>query len=85
MKKISLFSIFLFSILSCNTKSETGNEVQERIKNESLKAKESISNNNKQIEKWYRAKQIDSLVSYMDDNVIQFPPNSKPLTGKDRK
>mgnify|MGYP001553714976 CR=1 FL=1 len=83
MKEISFFSIFLFLIVSCNTKSETGSEVQEKIKNESLKAKESINNNNKQIEKWYKAKQIDSLVSYMADNVIQFPPNSKPLIGKD--
>ena len=83
MKKISFYSIFLLSILSCNIKTETDSETQERITNESLKAKESISTNNKQIEKWYKAKQIDSLINYMADNVIQFPPNSKPLIGKD--
>ena len=83
MKRISSYSIFLLSILSCNVKSETDAETQERIKNESLKAQESISNNNRQIEKWYKAKQIDSLINYMADSVIQLPPNSKPLFGKD--
>lgn len=83
MKRIYFYSIFLLSILSCNVKSETDSEAQERIKNESLKAQESISNNNHQIEKWYKTKQIDSLINYMADNVIQLPPNSKPLIGKD--
>jgi ketosteroid isomerase-like protein len=82
MKRISSYSIFLLLILSCNVKSETDSEA-ERIKNESMKAQESISNNNRQIEKWYKAKQVDSLISYMADNVIQFPPNSKPSVGKD--
>lgn len=83
MKRISFYSIFILSILSCNVKSETDSEAQERIKNESLKAQESISKKNQQIEKWYKTKQIDSLIDYMADNVIQLPPNSKPLIGKD--
>ena len=83
MKIIFFYSIALLAIHSCNVKSETDNETQERIKNESLKAKESISNNNRQIEKWYRAKQIDSLLNYMAEDVIQLPPNSKPLIGKE--
>lgn len=64
-------------------KSETDSEINKRIENESLKAKESISDNNKQIEEWYKAKQADSLISYMANDIIQFPPNSKPLVGKD--
>jgi len=83
MKKIFFCSVFLLSILSCNVKSETDTETQERIKNESLEAQESISNNNRQIEKWYKAKQVDSLINYMADDVIQLPPNSRPLIGKD--
>lgn len=83
MKKTSFLSILILSILSCNVKPETSSEINERIKNESLQAKESISNNNKQIEKWYKAKQADSLISYMADDIIQFPPNSIPLIGKD--
>lgn len=83
MIRTSFRLAFLFSILSCNVKSETDTETQQRIKNESQKAQESISNNNRQIEKWYNTKQIDSLIYYMADNVIQLPPNSKPLIGKD--
>ena len=83
MKRISSYSILILSILSCNVKSETDSETQERMKKESLQAKESISNNNRQIEKLYMTKRIDSLINYMADNVIQFPPNSNPLIGKD--
>lgn len=83
MEKTSFLSILLLSILSCNIKPETDNEVNKRIESESMQAKESISNNNKQIEKWYKAKQADSLISYMADDIIQFPPDSKPLVGKD--
>ncbi|MBS1620803.1 MAG: nuclear transport factor 2 family protein [Bacteroidetes bacterium] len=86
MKKVFFPSIFIFlilSILSCNSKTETESETQKRIDNESVKAKNAISENNLQIGKWYKAKQIDSVLSYMADNIIQFPPNNKPLIGKD--
>jgi ketosteroid isomerase-like protein len=83
MIKISFYSIILLSILSCNAKSETDTETEERINKESVAAKEIISKYNSQIEKLYKAKQIDSIVNYMAENVIQFPPNSKPLIGKD--
>ncbi|MCC7157912.1 MAG: nuclear transport factor 2 family protein [Ignavibacteria bacterium] len=86
MRKVFLPSMIislLLSILSCNSKNENDNEMQERINNESVKAKESISDKNKQIEKWYKAKQIDSVLNYMADDIIQFAPNNKPLMGKD--
>ncbi|MEO9069794.1 MAG: DUF4440 domain-containing protein [Ginsengibacter sp.] len=83
MKKICFYLFLLLSISSCNQKPETDNELQKRIDTESQEAKMSIDNNNKQVEKWYKAKQSDSLIKYMADNVIQFPPNSAPLKGKD--
>lgn len=86
MKRVFLQSMIVFSLLSiisCNSKTETESEMQQRIDNESAKAKEAISNNDNQIGKWYKAKQIDSILNYMADNIIQFPPNNKPLLGKD--
>lgn len=83
MKKIIFFTISLLFILSCNQKTESNEEMQERIKSESVKAKEAISANNAEIEKWYKAKQIDSVTNYMAGNVIQFAPNRNPLIGKD--
>jgi len=53
------------------------------MQTESLKAQEAISANSRKAESWYKNKQADSLVSIMADNVIQFPPNSNPLVGKD--
>ncbi|MBS1928025.1 MAG: DUF4440 domain-containing protein [Chitinophagaceae bacterium] len=78
-----LFFIFLLPFLSCQTKMETESDMQKRIDNESVKAKEAIIQNNLQIEKWYKAKQIDSILNYMANDIIQFPPNNKPLIGKD--
>ena len=83
MKRIFFYSFFLLIILSCNNQSKTDGQIQESTENESLKAQEAISNNNRLIEQWYRSKQIDSVLNYMADNVIQFPPNNKPLVGKD--
>lgn len=86
MKKMFLPSfciLLLLSILSCNSYTESESEMQQRIDNESVKAKEVISKNDQQIGKWYKAKQIDSVLNYMADDIIQFPPNNKPLIGKD--
>lgn len=79
----SMITLLLLSILSCNPKTETESDTQQRIDNESVKAKDAISENNKQIGKWYKAKQIDSVINFMADDIIQFPPNNKPLMGKD--
>jgi ketosteroid isomerase-like protein len=75
--------LFLLSFLSCNEGSKTGNTEQERISSESQEVKKIIDNKNIQIIEWYKNKQGDSLVSYMAENVIQFPPNHEPLRGKD--
>ena len=84
MKYICFYLILLLSsISSCNQRLETDSETQKRIDTESQEAKKSIDNNNKQVENWYKAKQADSLINYMADNVIQFPPNSAPSKGKD--
>ena len=84
MKKTCFYLfLLLLSISSCNQKKETDDETQKRIDTESQEAKKSIDNNNKQVEKWYKAKLADSLINYMADNVIQFPPNSAPSEGKD--
>jgi ketosteroid isomerase-like protein len=83
MKKKCCYLILLLSIFSCNERSETDNETQKRIDSESLEAKKSIDKNNKQIEKWYKTKRADSLINYLADNGIQFPPNNEPLRGKE--
>ena len=82
MTKLILYSFSLLLMISCNDKMETGSQLQQRISTESQTVKQLIANNNKQIEKWYKTKQPDSLIAYMADNVIQFPPNSSPLKGK---
>jgi ketosteroid isomerase-like protein len=75
--------LILLSFLSCNEESKTGKTEQEIINTESREVKKIIDNKNRQIIEWYKNKQGDSLVSYMADNVIQFPPNHEPLRGKD--
>ncbi|MBS1682375.1 MAG: DUF4440 domain-containing protein [Bacteroidetes bacterium] len=82
MRNIFFFSIFFLLLISCDKSPETNSDIQERIVNESMKARESIIAINKQAEIWYKSKQIDSLTNYMADDIIQFPPNNKPLTGK---
>lgn len=77
-----LYLIPLLLIFSCDERSNTDNEAQ-RMDNESKEAKKSIDKINKQIETFYKTKQGDSLLSFMADNVIQLPPNSAPLRGKD--
>lgn len=83
MKKLFLPLVFIFLLISCKSKTESESEMQMRIDHESVKAKETISENNRQVGKWYKAKQIDSVLNDMAGNIIQFAPNNKPLMGKD--
>ena len=74
MRRIPFYLVLLL-LLGCNETSQTKTESQE--------AENSIINNNKQIEKWYKDKKADSLINYMADNVIQLPPNRSPLKSRD--
>lgn len=83
MKRLYKYLILWLSISSCSETLETDKQARERINTESLEAKKSIDKSNKQIEKWYKSKQADSLVNHLAENGIQFPPNSAPLRGKE--
>ncbi len=69
------YLIVVIFIFSCNNKPEN--------KKETGGAKKSIMKINHELEKCYKSRQVDSLVQYMADDVIQLPPNSQPLKGKE--
>lgn len=75
--------IAVLLILSCNQKQNSDGDIQKEMDEESAVAQKLIDGSNKRIETFYKNKQADSIVAQMADGVIQFPPNNKPLEGKD--
>lgn len=83
MKKTNLVLIASLSILSCSQNQKSDGDIQKEMNTESAIAQKLIDSTNKRIETFYKNKQADSIVAQMADDVIQFPPNNKPLEGKD--
>ncbi len=83
MKKANLVLIVSLLILSCSQKQKSDDDIQKEMNTESAIAQKLIDSSNKRIETFYKNKLADSIVAQMADDVIQFPPNNKPLEGKD--
>lgn len=83
MKKNGFILAASLLMLSCNQKQNTEDDIQKEMSTESAIAQKLIDSTNKRIETYYKNKQVDSIVVQMADDVIQFPPNNKPLEGKD--
>lgn len=49
----------------------------------SLKIKKIIEVKNKQLEAWYKAGLVDSIVTLFTDTTLQMPPNQAPIRGKE--
>jgi ketosteroid isomerase-like protein len=82
MKLIYGYAVLVLTIISCNNSTSPASNTEEPINTKSEQAKEAISQINKQVEGFYKRKQLDSLVAEMADSVIQLPPNGEPLRGK---
>lgn len=78
MESIRLYLLLTLMLIACNDTDSHNN-----VNHESEEAKAFIIKANDEIERWYREKKTDSLLTHMSDNVIQFPPHNKPLMGKD--
>ncbi len=49
----------------------------------SLEIKQIIEEKNKQLEAWYKAGLVDSIVTLFTDTTLQIPPNQVPIRGKE--
>jgi len=64
-------------------KSETPEEIKARIKRESAQVRKVIESHNANLELWYAAGDIDSVVTVFAEDARQMPPNGVTQVGRE--
>jgi ketosteroid isomerase-like protein len=97
MKKLISFAFAIMLILSSCKKKPDENALSMAIHTDSLmvdslvkvvdyyslEIKKIIEVKNKQLEEWYKAGLVDSIVTLFTDTTLQMPPNQAPIRGKE--